>query len=385
MSDCRTLMSWDPRYLDYDFGEGHPFSERSRGSAVRLLEAMRFFERTNISRQSEVSQIPDHMMLNFHTLRHVERVRRESESPEPGLLDHGDTPAFSGVWDASRRVVSGTVHAVQSVVAGEFPHATNLAGGLHHASPGAASGFCVLNDVGVAIATGLKKDWFQRIAYIDIDAHHGDGVMYGFYGDGRVLDIDFHQDGRTLFPGTGSLGEVGAEKGKGLKVNVPLPPGTGTEDFLFLFERIVPGLLRDYRPELIVMQSGVDAFSGDPLAHLEYTRRAYSGAVTLVHELAHELCHGRMVLVGGGGYSPASVARVLAQDALILSGDGVPQDDDPLPDTWRAEFTKEFSEAAPTTWGSGPHDAPRAWPAGAREKLLHQLSEHTGHPMGTGH
>ncbi len=373
---CDVHMIWDPRFLDYDFGEGHPFTERSRAAAVELLDATGFFSRHGIRREAKVKLPSEEILRNFHTPRHIARVRRESESPNPGLLDRGDTPAFPGVWEASTRIVSATVEAVRTVSSGGALHATNLAGGLHHASPGAASGFCVFNDIGVALATGLKEGWFRKVAYIDIDAHHGDGVMYGFYEDARVLDIDFHQDGRTLFPGTGSVGEVGAGEGRGTKANIPLPPGTGDGDFISLFRRIVPPLIENYGPDLILMQCGVDAHSGDPLAHLEYTRVAYEEALATVHRLSHDLCGGKMVLVGGGGYQASNVARILAQDAIVLSGEDVPGADAALPEPWRKEFLSTFGESAPTSWGENPPASPHPWTPEAREKIVQALSHH---------
>jgi acetoin utilization protein AcuC len=193
------------------------------------------------------------------------------------------------------------------------------------------------------------------VAYIDIDAHHGDGVMYGFYDDGRVLDIDFHQDGRTLFPGTGAVEETGRGDGAGLKVNVPLPPGTGDEALIGLFARIVPPLLEEFRPELILLQTGVDGHAGDPLARLQYTPRGYVAAISRVHRLAHALAAGRLVEVGGGGYDAGHVARVLARAAGILAGTPVPErEEDALPEPWRTEFRRDMGYEAPERWDDLP-------------------------------
>ncbi|EQD44777.1 Histone deacetylase superfamily, partial [mine drainage metagenome] len=170
-------------------------------------------------------------------------------------LDHGDTPAFPGCFEEAARIVEGTVRAVDFALA-ERGRAFHPAGGLHHAHRDAASGFCIFNDVAVGVERAVSAG--HRVAYLDIDAHHGDGVMYGFYDSGRVLDIDVHQDGRTLFPGTGAVSEIGAGDGEGRKVNVPLPPGAGDETLVPLVARLVPTLLRDFRPDLIVVQHGAD-------------------------------------------------------------------------------------------------------------------------------
>ncbi len=375
---CRTQVVWDDRFLQYNFGDGHPFTERSRASAIALLEASGYFRRPDVHQISKVDPLPDATLESFHKRSYLQRVHRESEAENPGLLDHGDTPGFPGVFEASSRIAAGTLEALRKVAEEPGTHAVNLAGGLHHAGPSYASGFCVFNDLAVGMAVLLREGRFRRIAYLDIDAHHGDGVMYGFYGNGGVLDIDFHQDGRTLFPGTGAVTEAGADDGKGLKVNVPLPPSVGDEAFIPLFQRIVPPLLRDYRPEVILMQCGVDAHAGDPLAHLQYTREAYAAAVSTVHELSHELCNGRLVVVGGGGYTPASVARTLAQDTLLLSGESAPSPEEPLPESWRLDYFETFGESAPKTWGETARVPGSKWSEEQAERLLEHISRNTG-------
>ena len=230
----------------------------------------------------------------------------------------------------------------------------------------------------MAIATALGPGGFKRVAYVDIDAHHGDGVMYGFYRDGRVLDIDFHQDGRTLFPGTGNASEIGSGDGAGLKVNLPLPPGAGTEALVSLFQTVVPPLVREFRPELIVLQAGVDGHVGDPLTRLRYTPEAFRTAISELHRLAHEVCGGRLLVTGGGGYLPESVARVLAQDAYALAGVEAPGPDTPLPEPWRRRFEEVTGRPAPTHWEDRRLPPAETDGKAHAEELLRDLSRRLG-------
>ncbi|HEV2428759.1 MAG TPA: acetoin utilization protein AcuC, partial [Thermoplasmata archaeon] len=336
------LVVWDPRFEEYDLGPEHPFQERSRRLAVRLLErSIEGADPPFPERLTEVAPATRTELESFHQGGYLDRLSEASATGHPRFLDAGDTPTFLGCLEASARIVGGAIAGVRSVLEGRSRTAFHPSGGLHHAHPDRASGFCILNDPAVAIATALRPIGpLQRIAYIDVDAHHGDGVMYGFYDRGSVLDIDFHQDGRTLFPGTGAVRETGRGDGSGLKVNVPVPPGTGEADFRPLFLTLVPAMPREYRPELIVLQHGVDGHLGDPLASLSYGPSCYDLAVRCVRDLADELCGGRLVVTGGGGYRPEHVARVLARAGRQLSG--LPLPDGPLPPAWRGEFSAAF-------------------------------------------
>jgi acetoin utilization protein AcuC len=375
---CPVTVLWDDRFLEYEFGHGHPFTEKSRKLAVDLLECHGFFERPSHRREGSFEPATHEVLKRFHEEEYLDRVGRASSSPRHTILDTGDTPSFPGCFEASARIAAGTLRGIELLRDAPETHLFQPGGGLHHAHPDAASGFCIFNDVALAISTALKVGGFKRVAYLDIDVHHGDGVMYGFYRDGRVLDIDFHQDGRTLFPGTGSLSEVGQGDGAQLKVNVPLPPGAGDREFLGAFHRVVPPMLREYKPELIVLQTGVDGHVGDPLARLQYTSVAYQGALEEVHELAHELCHGRLLETGGGGYTPENVARVLAQSGLLLAGEPAPDPAEPLPPTWREKFAEVTGGPAPSRWGSGPTPIFVAHVAPVMEDTLRQL----GHALG---
>lgn len=382
-SDCSLSVYWDPRFLQYDFGADHPFTERSRWLAVRLLDDLGFFEGSDAAAPRWVEEVVPAgrgELGRFHTDDYLDLVERVSYSHVAHPLDAGDTPSFPGCFEAAATVIGGTLAGTRLARDASRRHAFNPGGGLHHAHPGRASGFCIFNDLAVAIRALLHESpSLRRVAYVDIDVHHGDGVMYGFYEDGHLLDLDFHQDGRTIFPGTGFVAETGRGDGSGLKVNVPLPPETGDEAFLPLFEQIVPTMIRNYRPELIILQSGMDAHVGDRLGSLQYTTGAYERAAHLVHSLAHEVCDGRLVVTGGGGYAPENVSRGLARVALRLAEKGPDfRPDQELPSSWREEFARNFHFSAPRTWDEPGRPEPSFWTPHHTQKLLGALGERLG-------
>jgi acetoin utilization protein AcuC len=352
---------WDPEFRRYDFGPHHPFQETHRELAVRLLDETEALSASRrIRRVNSVPPAARAELARFHQAPYLDLVERRSEMDRAPPFDAGDTPAFPGCYEAAARIVAGAVHAAASIGSGEVRRAFHPAGGLHHAHPDSASGFCIFNDIGVAISALVGPGHpFGKVAYLDIDAHHGDGVMYGFYESGRVLDIDFHQDGRTLFPGTGGVEETGRGDGAGLKVNVPMPPGAGDETLVPTFRRLVPPLLRDFRPELIVLQHGMDGHAGDRLAGLRYGPQGYASVLRQTIELADEVCDGRLLVTGGGGYRAESVALGLARAGHQLAGRGSPSG--PLPIAWRERFATVTGEAAPARWAepvtAGPSEA----------------------------
>jgi acetoin utilization protein AcuC len=375
MSEPRLAVVWDPRFRTYDFGPGHPFDETSRDFAVRLLEtALTPDQRAAIDWHRDIGPAPLSSLLSFHDPTFLEFVREASDAGDHRLLDAHDTPSFPGCFEASARIVAGTETAVRLVLdRGGIAFAP--AGGLHHAQRDRASGFCIFNDLAVGIAAALSGG--RRIAYVDIDAHHGDGVMYGFYRNGNLLDIDFHQDGRTLFPGTGTIAEIGNGDGAGLKVNVPLPPHAGDEALVPLVRRLVPPLVREFRPDLLLVQHGIDGHWGDPLARLQYTPEGYAAVDRLLLELAREF-GGRLVVTGGGGYEPASVARSLARAAWILAGLPLPAHDDPLPERWKTDFAGAFGSPAPVRWVDPPELERSLWGRASEERLVRSLEAALG-------
>ena len=367
---------WDERARSYDFGPHHPFTEASRASAVRLLEAAGVVGGPDppAARVDRVDPAPDELLRRFHGPEYLALVRKLDARGRREFLDRGDTPSFPGCFDAAARLVAATVAGARAVLDGRTVAAFHPGGGLHHAHPDRASGFCIFNDVALAVRTALDAG-VGRVAYLDVDVHHGDGVMYGYYEDGRVLDIDFHQDGRTIFPGTGDPGEVGRGDGAGLKVNVPLPPRAGDEAFVPLFRRLVPPLVREHRPGLIVLQLGVDAHAGDGLGSLQYTHRSYDAAIATVLELAREVGGGRLLVTGGGGYAAGPVAVTLARAGARLAGHELRG---ALPESWRRAFEAEFDSTAPRSWFPEPARLPSVWNAELEGKLVGELEGSLG-------
>lgn len=274
-----------------------------------------------------------------------------------------DNPVFDLMHEASALVTGGTVDAARAVRRGDVDHAVNLAGGLHHAMPSRAAGFCVYNDVAVAIAW-LLSDGVCRVAYVDVDAHHGDGVEAAFYNDPRVLTISLHENGYTAFPGTGYPEDAGGSGAEGTAANVALPPHTGDAGWLRAFHAVVPPLMRAFEPEILVTQLGCDTHRLDPLAQLELTVDGHGACYAALHELAHEVCGGKWVAVGGGGYAivdvvPRSWTHLLAEmtGAPLASGTTIPQ-------SWRDLVQARMARSAPKQFSDGAEPLYHAWDAG---------------------
>ncbi len=303
---------YDDSVLKYDFGDDHPFkSFRVRMTRDRLTG---HFKDLHIEPARGATRAEAEL---FHEPGYLDLVKHFSKIGT-GLLDGGDTPAFRGCYEASLNVMGATLRAVETVLDGEYAHAASFSGGLHHAGRGNASGFCIMNDCAVALAW-LRK-LFGKVAYVDLDAHHGDGVMYGFYSDPGVIDVDVHQDGKTLFPGTGSHLETGSGEAKGTKLNIPLPPGSADDVLVSLFSELAMPFLEKTKPEFMIVQCGADGLKGDPLACLSFTQNGYLKVIEALHEISHRVCRGRIVLVGGGGYRPEAAAECWAGEYMALSG-----------------------------------------------------------------
>ena len=256
----------------------------------------------------------------------------------------GDNPIFPHMHEASARVAGASLVAAEAVHSGRAEHAFNPAGGLHHAMPDRASGFCVYDDPAIAIRWLLAQG-VERVAYVDVDVHHGDGPQAIFWDDPRVLTISMHQTGRTLFPGTGFIEEQGAGEAAGTKVNVPLPPFTGDEEWLDAFRTVVPPLVEAWKPEILVTQLGCDTHCTDPLAHLRLTTAAYRQTAAVLHDLAHRAAGGRWLATGGGGYQWAAVVpRAWTIYFAEMAGRTVPDD---LPPEWVEEAEAEAGHTLP--------------------------------------
>ncbi|WP_204056534.1 acetoin utilization protein AcuC [Microbispora corallina] len=340
---------WDDRLVSYDFGPGHPLAP------VRVELTMELARDLGVLDGADVigcAPATDDELALVHSRDYIASVKEVSRTGRPDLR-HGlgteDNPAFAGVHEASALVAGATLAAARAVWSGEAEHAVNVAGGLHHAMPAAASGFCVYNDPAVAIAWLLSQG-ASRVAYVDVDVHHGDGVQAMFLDDPRVLTISLHESPRTLFPGTGFPHETGAE---GTAVNVALPAGCGDTGWLRAFHAVVPPLLRHFAPEVLVTQQGCDSHALDPLAHLMLSLDGQRTAYAALHRLAHETAGGRWIAVGGGGYELVQVVP-RAWTHLIAEALGRPVEPaTPTPASWRALVEGRTRDVPPLTMTDG--------------------------------
>lgn len=268
------------------------------------------------------------------------------------MLDGGDTPAFKGMFEAGALWGGGSALAAELVGMGSAEHAFNIGGGLHHAGRDRASGFCVFNDVAMAARRLIDDLGFERVFMLDIDAHHGDGTQEILYAEPRCLKVDFHESGQYLFPGSGFIDEMGAGKGRGYMVNVPLPPYTYDAEYLRLFDEIVPPLFEAFQPQVILQQTGADAHQSDGLTTMGLTTHTYEEVVRRMHALSHKYCKGKYILLGGGGYSVAAVPRIWT---LALSEILECRLDDSLPREWIQEFNNIAKGTAPQVLRDSPY------------------------------
>ena len=308
----RTVFVWDDAYLDYSLPGDHPFKSFRESRAKKYMEERGFFHHMDMRRPDPDDES---VLLNVHSRDYVDFVKTKSQEGE-GLLDYGDTPAFKGVFESALRRVMGSVTGIRLLAQG-YDHAVNLGGGLHHAQWGSASGFCVFNDVAIAAKEGEK--FFRRIAIVDVDGHHGDGTQALLYDDPNVLKISLHMYHRGFFPGTGEINEIGTGRGKGYTVNVPLPPGTADDAYIYAFDNVVIPLLDRFQPEAIIIQEGGDSHFDDPLVELKLSTRGYLALIKRIHDLAHRGT-GKILLLGGGGYNYDATARVWTVSVAELLG-----------------------------------------------------------------
>lgn len=308
---CRVGVAWGDELLRYSFPEPHPFRrERVIAFYAELSQLEKELAESVVRVKPEQAARDD--LILFHEADYIDFVRRRSEEGR-GYLDYGDTPAFRGCYEASLYVVGSTLKLIKLILQEELDHGFNPVGGLHHARRSSAGGFCIFNDVAVAIKYLLERERLSEILYVDIDAHHGDGVFYSFYGDKHVRILDFHQSGRTLYPGTGFEHERGAGEALGTKLNITFLPGAGTKEFKEAWEAMAESFLAEANPDFIILQAGADGLMGDPLTGLNYTEEVHAFTASKLHELAHEKCEGRIIALGGGGYSPSNVAKAWAE------------------------------------------------------------------------
>lgn len=338
---------FSPELRRYDHGPPHPLKPE------RFLLARELSEACGLLGLPHVTTLPARLATDAeiglcHTARYIEAVRAAGEgAPGPWSafgFGPGDNPVFASMHEAAAWVVGASLEAARAVLSGEAAHAFSPAGGLHHAMPEQAWGFCIYNDPAIAIRWMLERG-MERIAYVDLDVHHGDGVQAIFYRDPRVLTISLHESGEFLFPGTGFVDEIGEGEAEGTKVNVPLPPGTADPEWLLAIDEVVLPLVRAWRPQVLVTQLGCDTHATDPLAHFELTTYAYREAYARMHALAHEAAGGRWLATGGGGYQWARVApRAWTLAFAEMAAAPLPER---VPASWAASVADRFGVDVP--------------------------------------
>jgi acetoin utilization protein AcuC len=345
----RVQVVWQDDLTQYNFGRGHPMAP------VRVELTMRLARALGVLAHANIEVVPpgyadDDLLMKVHTPELLAAVRRAAADPTRLELDYGlgsdDNPCFPGMHDASARVAAGTVDMAKAVLSGEADHGVNIIGGLHHAMPERASGFCIYNDIALGI-NHLLEQGVERVGYVDVDVHHGDGVQHIFYDDPRVLTISMHETPRTLFPGTGYPEETGGPNAEGSAVNVALPPGTNDAGWLRAFNAVVPHVLREFRPQILVTQHGCDSHAEDPLAHLALTVDGQRMVYEDLHNLAHELCEGKWVVTGGGGYAVVDVVPRAWSHLLAIVADAPIDPQTKLPESWRAYVNERLGRSAP--------------------------------------
>jgi acetoin utilization protein AcuC len=347
---CTLHVAWDDRLASYDFGPGHPLAPVRVELTIALARALGVLDAPGVT-VAAPSPATDDELRWIHDPGYIDAVKRAG-GPEPATLrgqfglGTEDDPIFPGMHEASALVAGATLAAARAMWSGEAEHGASIAGGLHHAMRDHASGFCVYNDPAIAISWLLSAG-AERIAYVDIDVHHGDGVQAAFYNDPRVLTISLHESPRTLFPGTGRPSETGGPDADGSAVNVALPAGTRDAGWLRAFHAVVPALLREFRPQVLVSQHGCDTHWMDPLANLELTIDAQRAAHAALHGLAHEAAGGRWLLTGGGGYELVQVVP-RTWTHLLAEASGRPVDPAiPTPPDWRDFVARRTRVGAP--------------------------------------
>lgn len=361
----RLHFAWSPDLIAYDFGAGHPLAPVRLRLTVELLESLGLLDESVEVVAPAVAS--DDTLALVHDRAYVDAVRAASQAI-PGFEDraHGlgtpDNPVFPGMHDAAARIVGATVGAARAVWSGPPRHAVSLAGGLHHAMADHAAGFCVYNDVAVAIQWLLDAG-ARRVAYVDVDAHHGDGVERAFWTDPRVLTISIHQSGATLFPGTGFASDVGGGPGLGSVADVALPPGTGDAGWLRALDAVAAPLVAEFAPEVLVSQHGCDSHLSDPLTDLAVTVDGMRVAAVMVEQLARDHAGGRWLATGGGGYALAQVVpRAWAHLVAVAAGRRLaPQT--PVPRVWQ-RAVEGLGFTAPTVMSDGADAQFSPWSAG---------------------
>lgn len=352
----KTAFLYSEDFEKFDYGPSHPLKTFRLKLTCELIRAYGLLSLPN-SEFVEAKMADEDDLVVFHDREYIEVLKAANEGISVAGagyygLGAGDNPVFKGLFEWSRLVTGASLQAAAMVENREVDIAFSISGGLHHAMASRASGFCYINDPVIAIMYLLKKG--KRVAYIDIDAHHGDGVQEAFYATDKVLTISLHETGRTLFPGRGFEGEMGAGEGKGYSVNVPLPPSSDDELFVYAFNELVPPLIEKFRPDVVVSQLGVDSFCSDPLTHLNYTNNGFCEVVRKTKEISP-----LWVALGGGGYDVANVAKAWTLAWAVMNDVDIPD-----------EIPEEFLARYPLEGFSSGKIRDERYVAGGREKTM---------------
>ena len=309
LADSKILVVKDENISSYGFGDNHPFGPDRHGAFHRYLTDSGISNLVHLAASGYIAVRAD--IERFHTNEYIDRVIAHCQLGK-GFLDNGDTPAIQGLYESSLAVVGASLFVTEEIISGRFKRAFVPIAGLHHAKRDSAGGFCVFNDIGVVIETLRKIHGVNRIAYIDIDAHHGDGVYYSYEEDPNLIFVDVHEDGRFLFPGTGFPEEIGIGPAKGTKKNISLKPGDGDVVFQENWSHI-QAFLDDSEPEFFILQCGADSLLGDPITNLALSERSHYLAAQSLTVLAEKHAKGRIIALGGGGYNRDNIGRAWTQ------------------------------------------------------------------------
>jgi acetoin utilization protein AcuC len=376
----RACVVFDRQLTEYNFGQSHPMAPVRIELTMDLATELGILDGLDVVGATVAT---DEELASVHTANYIERVQKLSQHPTHIDTTIGlgteDNPVFEHMHEASALIAGASVQAARQVWTGQAKRAANISGGLHHAMPGNASGFCIYNDVALAIRW-LLDNGAQRVAYVDVDAHHGDGVQKVFWNDPRVMTISIHEGPQTLFPGTGYSTETGGDGAEGTAVNIPLPAGTSDAGWLRAFHAVVPQLVREFNPDILVTQHGCDSHMDDPLTNLMLSVDGQRASYLALKELADEVCEGKWVSTGGGGYAVLDVVP-RAWSHLLAIVSGYPLDPHTMtPGKWRDRVEHLRGSAGPHRMTDGRQTAYRPWergydPASWLDRCIHATRE----------